>query len=99
MTDEAILRNLEEVFARLSTHEFVLEVMLASSLADLSPGQAAKFREQLIEQSRKAYGPISGDPGVIASMQRVNAASIAMTEELMTKVAERERNLRSLRPA
>lgn len=60
------LSDLEELFARASTHEFVLEILLANSWADLSESEIDHVRNRILSrltELRVEAGP--ADPTVV----------------------------------
>lgn len=85
-----------EVFARLSMLEFVLEIVLGSELAIQDEQAARRFKEALIEQSKKGYGPITADPEKIAYMQALMIRSNEMMEQFVKKVTRREAEVREI---
>jgi hypothetical protein len=86
------LDPIDEAYARLSVHEFILEVITAELLAAASEDISTAFKERLREVGSQAYGPLTADP---AKMQAIDARRVAILERLITQISERERDMRA----
>ena len=91
------LDDASEVFARLTMLEFALEIFFANALLIQEPAGAQQFKEGLVKAMDKAYGPLSGDPEVIATMHAVRDRSKELMEQFVKKLGRREQELRQLR--
>ncbi len=85
------------IFAKLSTHEFILEVLLADALASYSEEEAAEMGRAFAGVAQRAYGPISADPEAIAHMQKCARAMAALVEQLVDKALRRSEEIRGSR--
>jgi hypothetical protein len=92
--DEAML----EMAARLTAHEFLLEVFIANWMATMTGEQIKDFAADLIRVGRKGYGPISGDPAEIQRIQRTRELGEQAIERLAAKAERRALDIRARRP-
>ncbi|WP_439611478.1 hypothetical protein [Reyranella sp.] len=86
-----------ELTGRLSAHEFLLEVFIANWMADMRPEHIKAFADDLVSMSRRAYGPLTGDPAEIRRMQRVREAGEQAIQHLARKAERRALNIREIR--
>jgi hypothetical protein len=82
-----------QVAGRLSALEFVLEVMMANTLADLDEATSNQVKRDLV--SRPGYiqrGPVDAE-----LVQAIQSETTAVLERFVEKVASREAEIRPLR--
>lgn len=79
-----------QVAARFTALEFVLEVMIANQLAFMPAEASEDFKQALLD--RQAY--ISRGPVDVNVMQAISAASEQVLQNFVTKVADREADIR-----
>ena len=91
MADE--LDPIDEAFARLSVHEFILEVITAQLLAESAADFSTTFKERVREFGRHASGPITADRA--ANMQAIDARRLEMLDQLIAQIAALERGMRA----
>jgi len=87
--------NLVQAYGRLTSHEFLLEILYAQLLAQMPEDSARAMKEQILKQMKNAYTHEATKPGMAesAGMTIVNDAA-QMTEIFMDKVSRREHQIR-----
>lgn len=88
MTEEEL-----QVYARITVLEFVLEVMLANTLAQLDPSVSETFKRDLV--SRPARLPPKSGPIDVDVFGTYQAQIAADLEHFLEKVAQREGEIRA----
>jgi hypothetical protein len=96
-SEDERLRHIDQatfIFAKLSTHEFILEVLLANELAEYEETRAEDIAEAFKATARRACGLISADPDTIAQMRNSALAMQALVEQLVGKALRRSVDIR-----
>jgi len=87
--EEALL----QAFARLSVHEFFIEVMAANWVAEMNPARADLFFSEFRDRSRKTWTAGRGQDHDFAMMEEFQKIS----NNLLSKIEKRSEELRSYR--
>jgi len=99
---EDMREDMRAALARLSVHEFLLEVLFANRIAPMTATEAEAFFNALTEAGGKSYGALMDDSPVGEANRRSAEMSKAMVERFAQKVRERvaarEQRARGLSP-
>lgn len=94
MTDEMSDWDIQ-ASARLTSHEFLLEILYADWLAQLPKEAADAIAEQIIRKTRSSFAAIDADPDAIeAAGFQVVSNSTAMTQGFFDKAIARADDIR-----
>lgn len=87
--------ELLQAYARLTSHEFMLEVLYAQLLAQMPEAAAEDMKRNINRQSRMAYTAPDANPAIANNygMQIAQDATV-LTERFLEKVSRREREIR-----
>jgi hypothetical protein len=84
----------QELFAQVSLHEFVLEIMLANTMASLPKSQADEFLDDFVRKSRSFT--ISEDSNLQdRELHEYAAAAIQASSRFAEKVRQRADQIRN----
>jgi hypothetical protein len=89
---ESMIRDCEaQLFGKLSSLEFVIEVMLANELANLPQNVSDEFKAEILDRP----GYIQKGPVDVDDLEAIGAETKASLENLIAKVARREQDIRA----
>ena len=86
MDDATVEATIRDILARLTVHEFMLEVVLANFCRSMPDERADEFIADLRRVGKKAYGPAGDTPEEIAAMQKQVENAGAMLDRLVDKI-------------
>lgn len=89
--DEAML----QAYARLTTHEFMLEIMYANWFANLPEANAKQISADLRSRMRRAYSSPDAAADVTNSDLRVAADAAVLADRFLDKVDRRAAEIRA----
>ena len=81
-------------YVRLMAHEYLIEVFLAASLAQVPAERSAAFKREILDRPLSlppTFGPMS-----LERLQELDQALKADVEEILRKVSSREANIRDI---
>lgn len=91
--------NTKQIFARLISHEFLLEIMYSNLMAGQSKDEAKQFRANISEMSRQSYLPKDADEDEQKFAEKYGLElmqiSSKITEHFLQKVDKRESDIRA----
>ena len=90
MNEDALL----QAYARLTLHEFAIEVMMANWLAGMALADADAFLNDFTRKSRSVWTD-DASAGSDPATDQIVRDSIAMTEKLASKVRQRAAEIRA----
>ena len=86
--------DLGEIYARLTVHEFLIEVVLANICLTLDPEHAARFIADLRRVGKRPFGAIETSDEQLLALRHHTAASNRILDHLLDKVAQRHTAIR-----
>ena len=86
-------QDLVKAYGMISAHEFALETMMASWLAQMPKQQADNFLAAIREQAQQASAKMEGDEAH-ESAQQIFGEAAKITDNLVQKVRERADQIR-----
>lgn len=89
--------RMADVAARLSAHEFLIEVLFAQMLADCDPGMADRIIADIRELSGRGRLPPRSGPVDVADLEVLEARMREVIGRFLEKADERSRQIRQAR--
>lgn len=84
----------EDLLARLSAYEFLLEILLANLMAKLPPAEIAEAIEDISRLAGRPFGRITGDIDVAMKQRRRASALQATVERILERSQQRAEQIR-----
>lgn len=82
------------LYAKITMLEFAIEVMMANELSENSEETSSQFKADFIERMSRQAKFITGDLDAAQTIQNINVAAAKMAENLISKVSQREAEIR-----
>lgn len=86
--------EIKEIAAKLTLHEFLLEIIIANNLAHIPEHEADHFKSTITDRMSRPYGVLTGDTEAAQEIQDVVALTREHAGLFVQKLSRREAEIR-----